>query len=1122
MKRTFCLLLALLLTVTPLLGGFALPAVAEDEPTSVEAATYSYAPGLAVWYDGVQNTRAGQDTDSTVWEDLIGDKDMSLTTNDKNHFTEEGFALDSSRQFFPQGVVDIVNGDAFTVEIRMGEFISLGANYNTFMNSSNDNFALFRRLSDDNLCFKWAAVAEGLRPKTDKALERLQNALVTLTYQVDGEVAMYVNGVLLSAMDCTTAMGANDLFIGHVDAKAFKTVYKSLRFYERALSAAEVKRNAAVDGYVDVKSLYVEDGLVALYSGISNTHEGYNPNADKWEDLAGKNDITITQNENNYFTPEGFHLDTAQYNFPQAVVDTVNGKTFTVEMYLGDLISKGQSFNTFINSSDDRFSLYRQVSNDSLMFKFAGNNASERPTVSDGMSLFANSLITITYEVGGKTIIYANGMQVAEKNSPVAMGAKDLYFGHNDAKHKNYETIFRSIRFYDRVLSAEEVMENAKADGVIKADRPISPGYVSIAQPKTNISGDVALVRRVNSAKELTEVMNAEIKPAAVILMVDSSLRILDGNGKIMSTLADVLEALNYTVMPVFELKDAATIAPLVEYLNSIRFSDCFFMSKDPSVVKAARTAMPNARSVIDYTETYKDKNGLTKEECLELRKSIKSNNGTVALLPQSAARRETVQYLYDSIVNVWVQQDVEGAAGQYDALLSGAIGVVSDDTAALYAAATALPQDTMTRVPLNIGHRGLPNGNPENTIEGALIAYEAGADVIELDVYITTDGHVVVMHDPTTGRTCDKNLNVANSTLAELKELYVNRGFENNKDKNTWRIPTLDEFLEAFKGLDCRLFIEIKSEDTRLVPAIRDLVNKHDMYDQCAVITFSTTHMRLMREQWPEMSVGALCSGMLGESDSDSGMRSVMAFIGKYNATLNPQNFGYGENAVRAALIRGIGVYPWTFEGSNYNNYFKWGYSGLTGNTATSLRNFTKSLSMTGAENGATVKVGESLSLTISAETYARKSSTVTKSAELVFVEGADLVIWEDGIMTFKAAGDVTFYATYVNSRASKQVVALQPITLHVEGGEPEVVTRPDTEPATEPGAVTEPDTTADETAAPETGADATAAETSSELSSETAAEKSDDGCASGLSGAAILLAVPAVLVALKRKKED
>ena len=131
-------------------------------------------------------------------------------------------------------------------------------------------------------------------------------------------------------------------------------------------------------------------------------------------------------------------------------------------------------------------------------------------------------------------------------------------------------------------------------------------------------------------------------------------------------------------------------------------------------------------------------------------------------------------------------------------------------------------------------------------------------------------------------------------------------------------------------------------------------------------------------------MSVGALCGGYPDETDSDADMRGVMNFIGKYNATLNPSYSGYGENAIRAALIRGIGVYPWTFAGSSYNQYFTWGYSGLTGNTAGVLNRHTKRLTLTGAADGDSVSVGESLTLTLTAETYKRESADVTLQCRL------------------------------------------------------------------------------------------------------------------------------------------
>ena len=53
---------------------------------------------------------------------------------------------------------------------------------------------------------------------------------------------------------------------------------------------------------------------------------------------------------------------------------------------------------------------------------------------------------------------------------------------------------------------------------------------------------------------------------------------------------------------------------------------------------------------------------------------------------------------------------------------------------------------DAMLRKTLVIGHRGIPSIAPENTVEGAIKAYENGADILEIDVYVTKDNEVVVM----------------------------------------------------------------------------------------------------------------------------------------------------------------------------------------------------------------------------------------------------------------------------------------------------------------------------------------------------------------------------------------
>ena len=1117
MKRLISLCLYLLLALSAV-SGMALPlSVSAVDNAAGTAIPNSYVPGLVAWYDGTQNTRAGEDTSSTVWEDLISGYDLPVTVNDKNYFTEEGFLLESQKNYFPDAIKELVNGEQFTVEIRFGTFISIGKDYNTFMNSDNDNFALFRRNSDNTIEFKFAANTASGRPKVADGLNKLQDALITITYRVGGDCTVYINGVEAAVKECNSAMGANNLFIGHVDNKAYQALYRSIRFYDRELSAVEVAHNAAVDGYIDVRSLYVTDGLVSLYSGIRNTAEGFDPDATVWEDLVSGYHVPVTINANNYFTREGLHLDTAKNYFGQEILNLVNGQEFTVEMYLGDLISKGSDYDTFINSTNDAFSLFRRKSNDVLELKFASNAPGERPTVTDGLNTFDNSLITVTYKVGGKVVVYVDGVQAGEASAPRAMGAGDLFFGH-DSSTRNYETTFRSLRFYNRALTAEEVRANAMADGAYDVSAPVvsNPGYVTVSQPRTNISGDIALVRPVDSAEELAAVVAGETKPAAVILSVNSKLEITDQAGKAFSTVEQVLDTLGYVILPVFDLADTATADALVEYLKGIRFSDCFFMSDDPDLVLYAREALPAVRGIIDYTETYKDSTGLTTEECVELRRSLKSHMGTIALLPAAAARQSAVQYLYDSIVNVWVRtSDTPSTVEQFDALLSGALGVVSDDTDGLLAAAGTLAEGTMTRVPLNIGHRGLPSSNPENTVEGSLAAYAAGADVIEIDIYLTTDNEIVIMHDATTGRTCDRNLTVESSTLAQLKELYVNRGFENNADKNTWRIPTLQEYLEAFKDKDCRLFIEIKSSKEAIVPIMKELIEAYDMYDQCAVITFIDSQMANMKKYYPEMSVGALCGGYLDETDSDMDMRAVMAFIGKYNATLNPSYGGYGENAIRASLIRGIGIYPWTFDGSSYYNYFTWGYSGLTGNTATSLSRMPKTFQVTSVADGDAVAVGDTLVLSATSMNYKRTDSDVSSSAVYTILAGEDLVTLENGVMTFTGEGDVTFIASYANERLMKYTLYTQPITIHVSAAETEPETTvPDTEPVTEPPVVTESDTVPETTPAPE---DSTPGDTTPEETTGT----SGGGCQSALGGAALLLvALGGGVLAVKRRK--
>ena len=225
----------------------------ETVPEVIEPVEHDYvSEGLVAYYSGTQNNRGGHDKDSAVWQDLVGGHDMTITKNADNYFSDTGLRAKGSKHKFPEAIVNTVNGQAFTIEILLGDFVSVGNEFNTFINGSGDEIALFRRNSVDELELKFQINA-GVRIKVKDCLNLLQNSLITITYAQNDVVRLYVNGKQVGETPTINgSLGASNLFIGHDQpSKMFDTTYRAVRFYERALTAEEVAANAVVDGVAE-------------------------------------------------------------------------------------------------------------------------------------------------------------------------------------------------------------------------------------------------------------------------------------------------------------------------------------------------------------------------------------------------------------------------------------------------------------------------------------------------------------------------------------------------------------------------------------------------------------------------------------------------------------------------------------------------------------------------------------------------------------------------------------------------------------------------------------------------------------------------------------------------------
>ncbi|WP_030865766.1 glycerophosphodiester phosphodiesterase [Streptomyces sp. NRRL S-37] len=125
----------------------------------------------------------------------------------------------------------------------------------------------------------------------------------------------------------------------------------------------------------------------------------------------------------------------------------------------------------------------------------------------------------------------------------------------------------------------------------------------------------------------------------------------------------------------------------------------------------------------------------------------------------------------------------------------------------------------------LTIGHRGVMGVEPENTLRSFVAAQEAGLDVIELDLHLSKDGALVVMHDTEVDRTTDGTGAIADKTLAELRALDAGRGE---------RVPVFEEVLDAVRA---PLQAEIK--DVQAARALAEVMNGRDLAERVEVSSF-------------------------------------------------------------------------------------------------------------------------------------------------------------------------------------------------------------------------------------------------------------------------------------------
>ena len=583
--------------------------------------------------------------------------------------------------------------------------------------------------------------------------------------------------------------------------------------------------------------------------------------------------------------------------------------------------------------------------------------------------------------------------------------------------------------------------ENISGDAVARSGYSELACVDSVVQPAATIF----------ELREFADLSAAKDSRANIVIgTIDERLNIVCGSEK-LCTVTEFLEETNNFSVPAFEVEDEENLSALVNCLREWGAEDVFVVSKNPELLYSARQQFPLSRGVLDLRGREISAEDVVKE--------VNRGYSKIVFLDAEPLTVEFVDSLRKHYLSVWAEDRGSTSESAVKTILTGVNGIATDSFQVysdVYQKFFGEP-NSIVRNSFIIGHRGsgATEGGfsvygPENTLESAQKAYADGADYIEIDVHFTLDKELVVMHDSLLGTMMNASGTVEATNYSELKN-YTYKNFD-----DSYRIPTLKQFIEYFKPTDCMLVIELKDYSQALAEAVADLIREYDFESQCVVICFSKQSLKYMYDSLPEVSLGALSSEDFrvyekiydekhdvyknGDLILDDTLRGVFGSFQNYNCAYNPGYNVLTKDMVRQIQLRGVGVQAWTLASSNLvEQYMMQGCASLTIDGVAMLADSIRTVSAEREEY--TVTVGETANVKLVGKYYSRSDYEGNETAladltndgfsEPLLVSGDSFEVKDGKLRAVKEGRSVAIYRYKMFSSLGEYYIYSQPFAL-------------------------------------------------------------------------------------------
>ncbi|MBU2955563.1 glycerophosphodiester phosphodiesterase family protein [Marinobacter sp. F3R08] len=522
---------------------------------------------------------------------------------------------------------------------------------------------------------------------------------------------------------------------------------------------------------------------------------------------------------------------------------------------------------------------------------------------------------------------------------------------------------------------------------------PLSP-MADVAEPETGASMAPSIALAAPTLSEL-----AREPSFPIFLQLDDQLMLTTEDGGSLGYLDSLVENEQFKALPMLYVTSQAAVDALAPVVEKHQLVDLTLVSDSPELLRDARVKMPMIRAAMDFTGA-----GLTAAptDLLSITQETNQAKAKIAILPASLLEKSAVAYLQNRLVSVWGKLAAPNSEQTTDALLSGVNGLVTDSPEQAYEFLAKLPENTLLRKPLIIGHRGVPSLVAENTLAGALKAAELGADAVESDIYLTKDNHIVVIHDSTLDRTTDGTGPVEDKTLDELKALTV---------EGAHAIPTLDEFFTALKEKKVVHFIEIKSGNLEIVEHLKQAIDRNDVWDQVIVISFNSDQLLKLQEVMPGVSGGFLAV-FVTDSNMTKNLRQILKATQLYSSTFNPYYKYLSPSVMEASKHRGTTFWPWTFrDQSEAESYYVAGTHGLTTDYAQWFTDYPVSIDPVASDISVASNAGVTAAVTLTSQLGV--TETIETNRFIVLASTADYTN-DSASLKFTGPGTATVLPVY------------------------------------------------------------------------------------------------------------